>query len=475
MAARVFYVYFQQFDVSRLDGASRDQIQRIIVREFSRIIEICDDYTVIFSTQRLYMCSNGQEQLVDSDIIIAYGGPLPSIANPAQKNKELSIAIGQSLIPVIPTSLSYGGKVLVNYDDQLRDAPPSAQSSIPFAAPPGAISSAAFSAASSATPAPSALAGRPGEGGDRQDEYAKLSMQYQGEPPKFTFDQLVLQDEVRRNLLEAIAVLKNRELLFSKWNLKTIMSPSVLLNLYGDSGTGKTMTAEAIASLLGKQIIRASYADIESKYHGEGPKRLMAIFMAAQRDDAVLFIDEADSLLSARLTNVSQGSEQAINSMRSQLLICLENFDGVAIFATNLIRNYDKAFLTRLMCVQLRRPDFEARKQIWHNHLYPVGEDKERQLRIPLEDDINLDELASFDFCGRDIRNAVKKACISVVVDGREIVGQQDLMRAGNDICRSLEDLHIIQVQHEAATAVPSTPKQQCEDADKLVAALAKS
>ena len=82
-----------------------------------------------------------------------------------------------------------------------------------------------------------------------------------------------------------------------------------------------------------------SYADIESKYHGDGPKNLKSIFYAAERDKAVLFIDEADSLLSKRLTSINTGSEQAINSMRSELLICLEKFEGIVIFATNIVES----------------------------------------------------------------------------------------------------------------------------------------
>ena len=138
---------------------------------------------------------------------------------------------------------------------------------------------------------------------------------------------------------------------------------------FGASGTGKTMAAEAIANKLNKKILEVSYADVESKFHGEGPKKVKAIFLAASRENAVLFFDEADSLLSRRLTNVTQGSEQAINSMRSQLLICLEQFKGIVIFATNLVANYDKAFLTRLISVEFTTPDAPTRKRIWDIHL----------------------------------------------------------------------------------------------------------
>ena len=70
------------------------------------------------------------------------------------------------------------------------------------------------------------------------------------------------------------------------------------------------MTAEAVAKYLDTGISRAAYADIESKYHGEGPRMVKAIFKAAERENAVLFLDEADSLLSKRLTNVHDGSEE---------------------------------------------------------------------------------------------------------------------------------------------------------------------
>jgi ATP-dependent 26S proteasome regulatory subunit len=182
-----------------------------------------------------------------------------------------------------------------------------------------------------------------------------------------------------------------------------------------------------------------SYADIESKFHGEGPKMVKAIFMAAQKEDAVLFIDEADSLLSKRLTNVTQGSEQAINSMRSQLLICLEQFHGIVIFATNLVVNYDQAFLTRLISVEFVKPDVSCRKQIWDVHIRPVNGNK---LNIPLDENVNTQELAElYDFCGREIRKTVISACVSVAMDNRDIVTQEDFKAAADKVVAEEESL----------------------------------
>lgn len=188
-------------------------------------------------------------------------------------------------------------------------------------------------------------------------DYKKLSLNYHAEPPHYSFEQVILPDETRNKILDAVATIQVEEKVFDEWGLRTIIPYAAsAMSFYGPPGTGKTMAAEAVAQMLGKKIIRAAYADIESKYHGEGPKMVKAIFLAAEREDAVLFLDEADSLLSKRLTDVHSESEQAINSMGSQLLICLEQFRGIVIFATNLLVNYDSAFLSQLISICKIRP-----------------------------------------------------------------------------------------------------------------------
>lgn len=198
-------------------------------------------------------------------------------------------------------------------------------------------------------------------------DYDKLSENYHAEEPHYTFEQVILPDKLKEEIEEAVATIQVESKVFDEWGLRTIIpNASSALSFYGPPGTGKSMAAEAIAQKLNKKILRATYADIESKFHGEGPKMVKAIFRAAERDKAVLFLDESDSLLSKRLTNVTDGSAQAINSMRSQLLICLEQFRGIVIFATNLVVNYDKAFLSRLISIEFQTPDSKARYAIWY-------------------------------------------------------------------------------------------------------------
>lgn len=274
-------------------------------------------------------------------------------------------------------------------------------------------------------------------------DYEKKSKQFVPEEPLYSFDRVILADETKSKIEESLAVVLCEQKVFNEWGLYEIQPhPSSCLSFYGPSGTGKTMAAEAVAQKLGKKILKVSYADVESKFHGEGPKMVKAIFLAAQNNDSILFFDEADSLLSKRLTNVTQGSEQAINSMRSQILICLEQFRGIVIFATNLVVNYDKAFLTRLISVEFKIPDVEERKQIWNVHIRPRNDAKIHKLNIPLADDVNTDELSEkYEFVGREIRNVVVKACVKAAMANKNIVEQADFISACDIVAKEKEDL----------------------------------
>lgn len=269
-------------------------------------------------------------------------------------------------------------------------------------------------------------------------DYEKLSYNYQATEPRFSFEQVILPKGTRDQIERAIGILEVEHKVFDEWGLRSIIPEATsALSFYGPPGTGKSMTAEAVAHRLGKKILKATYADIESKYHGEGPKMVKAIFKAAERENAVLFLDESDSLLSKRLTNVSDGSAQAINSMRSQLLISLEDFSGIVIFATNLVVNYDKAFLSRLINIEFTFPTKEERVQIWWNHL------KTDHIRIPLAPDIDIPSIAEeFELCGREIKNSVKNACIAVALAGRDVVGQNDLVSAAKQTLSERERVY---------------------------------
>lgn len=183
--------------------------------------------------------------------------------------------------------------------------------------------------------------------------------------PKYNFNQMVLNETVKSSLESCMSMIKNMDKIYKEWGFEEIdpVQKSVL-NFFGPPGTGKTMAAHAIAAELGKKILAVNYSEIESKYVGEAPKNLISAFEIAKKESCVLFFDEADSFLGKRITSVSFSSDQAINSLRSQMLILLETFDITVIFATNLNENYDKAFDSRILCsIKFELPDRELRKQ----------------------------------------------------------------------------------------------------------------
>jgi SpoVK/Ycf46/Vps4 family AAA+-type ATPase len=248
--------------------------------------------------------------------------------------------------------------------------------------------------------------------------------------PEYRFDFLVLPEKTIEQLLLAVHIVQLRSRIFDDWGLRQIEPhPSSAINLHGNPGTGKTLAAHAIADHLQRKILISKYSQLESKYHGEGPKNLDALFHAAQEHNAVLFLDEADSLMSRRFENTSHGSEQAVNAMRSELIMMIDRFEGLVIFATNFVQSYDTAFDTRVRQVHFPDPDRRARAVIWRNHL---------PARLPQDDSIDVERLAEIDgMCGREIRRAVIDAATTAAVAGGDRVRQEDLDAAARAVLES--------------------------------------
>ena len=184
--------------------------------------------------------------------------------------------------------------------------------------------------------------------------------------PRYSFEQIILPEETKDRILSDLNSIKCQDLIYNQWGFAEVESkPKSILNFFGPPGTGKTMCAHAIAKMLGKPLLALNYSEIESKYVGDAAKNLKKAFDTATELEAVMFFDEADSFLGKRIENVSHGSDQALNSLRSQMLILLEEFEGVVLFATNLVTNFDKAFESRILDhIKLELPNREARAAI---------------------------------------------------------------------------------------------------------------
>ena len=181
--------------------------------------------------------------------------------------------------------------------------------------------------------------------------------------------------------------------------------------------TGKTMSAHALANEIGKKILAVNYAEIESKFVGEAPKNLISAFEIAKNEDAVLFFDEADSFLGKRITSVSSSSDQAVNSLRSQMLMLLENYEIIVIFATNLNENYDKAFNSRIITnIKFELPDNNLRKEAILR-LMPKKAPIDSEI---LQDETLIEKLVNLSdgFSYRDLKNAILNVLVKSCENG---------------------------------------------------------
>ena len=189
--------------------------------------------------------------------------------------------------------------------------------------------------------------------------------------PRHHLDKLILHPEVKRDIHAGLRALEIRADLERIWNLSAIQPQQgrCILNFYGPPGTGKTRAALGIALRLGKPLYQVDYSAVISKYLGDTAKHIKAAFAAAREHDAVLFFDEADSLLSKRVAT-GESCSTSINQNRNCLMQELDRFDGAVIVTTNLFENYDPALLRRIQRhIKFRLPDASMRRELFALHL----------------------------------------------------------------------------------------------------------
>ena len=115
------------------------------------------------------------------------------------------------------------------------------------------------------------------------------------------------------------------------------------LFLYGPPGTGKTEFARYVARRLKRRLIVKRGSDLLSPYIGVTEQLICEAFEQAEREQAILFIDEADSFL---FTRENAGRSWELSQV-NELLTNMENFSGIFIAATNFKETIDSAALRR--------------------------------------------------------------------------------------------------------------------------------
>lgn len=251
---------------------------------------------------------------------------------------------------------------------------------------------------------------------------------------KSTWDDLVIGDEPKNMLHQIVDQVRYRYRVYDEWGVADRLNRGLGISVLfaGESGTGKTMTAEIIAGELGLDLYRVDLSAVVNKYIGETEKHLRRLFDEFESCGAILFFDECDALFGKR-SEVKDSHDRYANIEINYLLQRLETYRGVAILATNNRSAIDTAFLRRLrFIVNFENPEVSERKKIWARHL---GTDTPNHASssIPLGV-LDLDRLAQFPLSGGNVQSIVMNAAFRAAArhtDPR--LKMQDLLKAVRD------------------------------------------
>ncbi|GAM10190.1 putative AAA family ATPase y4kL [Geobacter sp. OR-1] len=185
--------------------------------------------------------------------------------------------------------------------------------------------------------------------------------------PRSGWDDLVLPPDRIAQLAELCRHSRYRHIVYGEWGFDQKLSYGKGLSALftGPPGTGKTMAAEVIAIDLRLELYKIDLSQVVSKYIGETEKNLDRIFSEAATGNAILFFDEADALFGKR-SEVKDAHDRYANIETGYLLQKMEEYEGIAILATNLRGNMDEAFVRRIhFIVEFPFPQERERQAIW--------------------------------------------------------------------------------------------------------------
>ena len=192
-------------------------------------------------------------------------------------------------------------------------------------------------------------------------------------PCPFDWQDIVLPPHLREHLAELEHQVRLRAAVYEDWGFERLcpLGRGITALFSGPSGTGKTMAAQVLARSLSMKLFRVDLSGVMNKYIGETEKRLKQVFDACERANVLLFFDEADALFGQR-TQVKDAHDRFANIEIDYLLQRMEQFEGVAVLATNRKGDLDKAFLRRIrFMLDFTPPAPSERLLLWQRVLLP--------------------------------------------------------------------------------------------------------
>jgi AAA+ superfamily predicted ATPase len=230
---------------------------------------------------------------------------------------------------------------------------------------------------------------------------------------RVTLDDVVLPSGQSAMLRDIARHLQQRDRVYGEWGFgaKHQLGQGLVVLFAGESGTGKTLAAEAIANEVDLDLYRVDLATLVSKYIGETEKNLKRLFDAAEVSGAVLLFDEADALFGKR-SEVKDSHDRYANIEVAYLLQRVEAYRGLAVLTTNMKSALDQAFLRRIrFIVSFPFPDAASREQIWRRQFPPDA---------PLGE-VDFTALARLNLPGGNIRSIAVNAAFKAADAGTRI------------------------------------------------------
>jgi len=230
-----------------------------------------------------------------------------------------------------------------------------------------------------------------------------------------TLADVVLPTAARARIDDLVTRIAHRDTVVEEWGFGAHHdnATGLIALFHGPPGTGKTMTAAAIAAAARLPAYLIDLSALVSKYIGETEKALAKVFDRAARDRCILVFDEADAIFGAR-TEVGDAHDRYANQEVSYLLSRVEQHPGIVILTTNLAANIDSAFQRRIhVMVEFPEPGPGERERLWSAVL---------PSRLPVGAGIGLADLAQrYPLTGAQIRDAGLDAAYRAAADGRVV------------------------------------------------------
>lgn len=239
----------------------------------------------------------------------------------------------------------------------------------------------------------------------------------------------IIMPENTKELLENILKQQDKKVLerLHSWGIKSNKNIEAKIIFYGPAGTGKTMSALAMAKSMKKPVLSFDCSKILSKWVGESEQNVRKIFdtykniVQTCKQSPILLLNEADQFLSTRVDG-SSGSDKMHNQMQNIFLEQIERFSGVIIATTNFLESLDSAFSRRFdYKIEFKKPDFKDRLKIWEKFL---------PKKALFEKDFDINILSNYELSGAQILMVVKNTALKVAVSQDGVFKMQDFIES---------------------------------------------